>query len=90
MQPGFGQTELDGVGRKPMVVLSPREPLLLSDGDDVTIDDDRGGRVVIEGGEPKDRRHGRSVLLASTVWPKTSGYAASRVSATTRWPWAVK
>ena len=51
---GFGQTIGDCVRGKALVVLSAREALLLRGRDDPAVDDEGGGAVVIEGGEPEN------------------------------------
>ena len=47
-QPPFGKAIFDGMTREPRVVLLAGEPLLLSRGDRLAIDQKRGGAVVNE------------------------------------------
>ena len=60
-EPRLVQTVRDGVARKPRVVFFPREPLFLRGRDDIAIDDDRGGAVVIKGGNSQNI-HGRHLI----------------------------
>ena len=42
---------LDGAGREAGIVLPACEPFFLGSGDDAPIDNQSGGRVVVEGGD---------------------------------------
>jgi hypothetical protein len=57
---------------KPGVVLLPREALLLRSRDDLAVDDDRGGRVVVERRDSQDRSPRRHELVLAKR-PETAG-----------------
>lgn len=52
------QTEFNGRGRKRSVMLDPGKPFLAGCGDDLSIHDQGGGRVVIKCGNAKNGDHG--------------------------------
>ena len=52
--PGRLQAERDGVGRKTGIVLPAREALFLRGGGDAAVLDERGGTIVIEGGQSEN------------------------------------
>ena len=56
--PPSAQAIGDGVCGKAGIVLLAREALLLRGGDDCAIHDERGGAVVVEGGDPRMRMRG--------------------------------
>jgi len=74
-EPALFETVVDRVDRKAVVVLLPREPLLLGRGGDVAVDDQHGGRVVIERRDAENCRHGNvggpRLRLAEMPAPKT-------------------
>jgi hypothetical protein len=50
----FGETVLNRVGGKPLIVLATREPLLRCSGDDLTVAHEARRRVVVKGGNAED------------------------------------
>src|SRR5580700_2439566 len=62
-QAGFAQAEVDRLLRKAFVMFLPREALFLSGCDDLSIDDQGRGRVVVERRNAQDRRHGDAVPI---------------------------
>ena len=49
--------------------LLPREPLFLGGGDDLAVDDQAGGAVVVEGGDTEDRGLLHGMTRTETRWP---------------------
>ena len=78
-QPGFRQTVIDGIGRKAVVVLLAREPLLLRRRDDAAIDQQGCRRVVVEGRDTEDGSH--------AVWNATARGPRGCVSPDCRRDW---
>jgi hypothetical protein len=68
----LGQTVFDSFSRKTMIVFDPAEALLLGRGDDLAIDDQRGGRVVIEGRDAEDGGH--ATVLREEAGPGRTGW----------------
>ena len=56
-QTRLSQAECSSVARKARVVLAPGESLFLRRRDDLAIAHQCGGRIVIEGRDPENRRH---------------------------------
>src|SRR5258708_22335312 len=86
-QPRRVQAVLDRVPRKPGIVLAPREPLLLGRGDNAAVNHERGGGIVIKGGNAQDRGHRCQCVCARTsamTWLMPSVVAASSSSPTMR------
>ena len=59
LQTGFLEHIVHSIARIACIVLPAAEALLLSGSDDVTIDDERGGAVMIVGRYPENSRHAR-------------------------------
>ena len=66
-QPGLCQAIVDGMRGKPRVMLLAAESFLLGGSDDVAIDDERGGRVVVEGREAENGGHRISIVCVPSA-----------------------
>ena len=65
LEVGLRETEVDSVGWKSMVVLLPRKAFFLRGSDDLAVNHQRGGRIVIKGREPQNGRHAMTALWRS-------------------------
>src|SRR5207247_7030074 len=94
IEPRVIQAPLDRADRKPGVVLPPRQPLFLNRADRHAVDDERGGGIVIAGGDAENV-HGistgwtanrcrarsaptRAARAVRHAWPATRRAAARR------------
>ena len=65
----LGEAIVDGLPGKPLVVFDPAEALLLGGGHDPAVHNQGGRRIVVEGGQPENRRHGLCAqAVARRIW----------------------
>jgi len=50
----MGEAEFDGTGREGGIVADAGEAFLLRGGGDAAVDEERGGAIVVEGGDAED------------------------------------
>src|SRR3989442_6002873 len=81
------QAVRDGVSREPGIVLLPREPLFVSGGDDIAIDDDRGQRY--RGRRRRYREYSRQAPRRGTIGACRFAILARSRSARLAMTWSV-
>src|SRR5690606_25871972 len=76
----LAQAIRDGVGREGRVVLLPREALFLRRREELTVADEAGGAVVVEGADPEDvhRRAERAPSVRGGASARASGLDGHR------------